>query len=176
VTDPGEITILVRRFQAGDPAAGDELFKRLWPKLRRIAASYLRKERRNYTLRETELIHESFIKIIGGQPIDWRNQAHFLAIVSVNMFRILTDRGRRKRDHVPLVDLPGKNKLELSVMLNELLDALKAESPTKFNVVVFRSYLGCTTKETAQLLGLTEDVVEHEWYRGRKWLFEKLSQ
>ena len=57
-----------------------------------------------------------------------------------------------------------------------LLDELEKESPTKCSVVVFRSYLGLSTRETAEKLDLTEAVVEHEWHRARRWLYQRLSE
>ena len=90
----------------------------------------------------------------------------------------------RKRGNYKLLPLDGlpegllgrRNWLELSVTIDKLLDELEEESPTKCSVVVFRSYLGMSTKETAEKLDLTEAVVEHEWHRGRRWLYERLSE
>lgn len=79
-------------------------------------------------------------------------------------------------DGLPEGALAKKNWLEISVAIDKLLDELEKKDPTKCSVLVCRAYLGLAIKETAETLGLTEAVVEHEYHRARRWLFERLSE
>jgi len=184
VTDPGEITRLLHRWRDGDRSVEQPLFELMLPELRKLAARCLSKERPNHTLQKSALVNECFLKLLGTKKqIDWLNQGHFLAISTRAMRQILIDYARKRGkaiflpwEIVPESLLKRKNWLEISIIVDCLLDELEKESPTKYQVVVFRSYLGLDTKETAEKLGLTDAIVEHEWHRARKWLYKKLSE
>lgn len=182
-TNPKDITVLLHKWGEGDQAAGEELFKVLMPDLRRLAARCLRRERLGHTVQKSDLVNECFIKLLNAKKIDWRDRGHFFAIVVKKMRLFLIDYARKRGNYklLPLDGLPEgllakRNWLEISVTIDKLLDELEQESPTKCSVVVFRSYLGMSTTETAEKLDLTEAVVEHEWHRGKRWLFERLSE
>ena len=176
--DPEDITRLLHQWGAGDHDAGEKLFKLLMPDLRKLAARCLRREHPNHSLQRSELINES----LSTKKIDWRDRGHFFAIVTIKMRRFLIDYARAKKiKPIPLDDLPEgilakRNWLEIAVTVDGLLDELEKESPIKCSVVTCRSYLGLTTKETAEMLGLTENSVEHDWYRARRWLYKKMSE
>jgi len=180
--DDGEITILLHRWAAGDREAEQELFEKLQHALKQIAARCLRRERGNYSLSRTELVHELYIKLAEGKKIEFADRNHFFAICTMKIKWLLIDRAREdKVEFVAMEGLPEglfgyRNKLELMVAINTLLDELEKISVRRSCVVVLRSYLGCTSKETAKLLGITEDIVEHEYHKGRKWLFERLGE
>jgi RNA polymerase sigma factor (TIGR02999 family) len=151
--------------------------------LRKIAARCLRRERSNHTLQRSDLVDEVFMNLLTAKKIDWRDRGHFFAIVTVKMRRFLIDYARKRGDYKPLQleGLPegllaGRNWLEMAVAIDKLLDELEEQAPIKCSVVVFRSYLGLTTKETAEKLDVTEAVVEHEFHRARKWLYQRLSE
>lgn len=180
---PKDVTILLHKWGEGDQDAGEQLFTILMPDLRKLAARCLRRERPNHSLERTGLVNECFIKLLTAKKIDWRDRGHFFAIVTVKMRRFLIDYARKRGNYnpVPFDGLPdgllaGRNWMEQAVMIDKLLDELEEQSPMKCSVVVFRSYLGLSTRETADKLGLTEDAVEHEWHRARRWLFERLSE
>jgi len=182
-TSPKDVTVLLRKWGDGDQDAGEQLFNDLMPDLRKLAARCLRRERPNHSLQRTDLVNECFIKLLAAKKIDWRDRGHFFAIVTVKMRRFLIDYARKRGDYKPvqLEGLPegllaGRNWLEKVVTIDKLLDELEQQSPTKCSVVVFRSYLGLSTKETAEKLDLTEASVEHEWHRARRWLYQRLSE
>jgi RNA polymerase sigma factor (TIGR02999 family) len=182
VTDPQDITLLLRKWGGGDHEAGEQLFKLLMPDLRKLAARCLRRERPNHSVQRSELINECFLRLLSAKHIDWRDRGHFFAIVTIKMRRFLIDYARGKKiKPLPLDGLPEgllakRNWLEIAVTVDSLLNELEKESPTKCSVVTCRSYLGLSTKETAETLGLTEASVEHEWHRARRWLYQKLSE
>lgn len=181
-TSPKDITLLLHKWGDGDRDAGEQLFKLLMPDLRKLAARCLRRERPNHSVQRSDLVDECFIKLLNARKIDWRDRGHFFAIVTVKMRRFLIDYARRKKiKPLPLDGLPegllaGRNWLENAVAIDQLLDELEKEFPVRCSVVVFRSYLGLNTKETAEKLALTEASVEHEWHRGKKWLYQRLSE
>lgn len=177
-----DLTVLLHKWRDGDPDAEEQLFKLLIPDLRKLAARCLQSERPNHSVQKSDLVHECFIKLLNAKKIDWRDRGHFFAIVTVKMRRFLIDYARKKKiKALPLDGLPegllaGRNWLEKAVVIDELLDELEKEFPVRCSVVVCRSYLGLSTKETAEKLDLTEAVVEHEWHRGKKWLYQRLSE
>lgn len=181
--DPTEITILLRRWTAGDRDAGEQLFVKLQNDLKRIAAACLRRERKNHTLRRTEMVGMLYIALAQGKKIDWADRNHFFAICTIKLRRILIDHAK-KYHKVELVALDGlpedlfgrRTKLEVMVAVDRLLDELEKESVRKCCVVVLKSYVGFSDKETSELLGVTVDVVEHEFHRARKWLYQRLTE
>ena len=180
--DDGEITILLHRWAAGDREAEQELFEKLQHDLKQIAARCLRRERPNHSMQKTELVNELYIKLAKSKKIEFADRNHFFAICTMKIKWLLIDKAREdKVEFVAMEGLPEglfgyRNKLELMVAINTLLDELEKISVRRSCVVVLRSYLGCTSKETAKLLGITEDIVEHEYHKGRKWLFERLGE
>ncbi len=178
-----DITLLLHRWAGGDKDAGEQLVKELMPDLKKLAARCLRRERRNHTVERSELVDECFLRLLTARKIDWRDRGHFFAIVTIKMRQYLIDYARKRGDYkpIPLDGLPEgilarRNWLELALTIDKLLDELEEKSPVRCSVVVFRSYLGLSTKETAEKLDLTEAVVEHEWHRARRWLYERLSE
>jgi RNA polymerase sigma factor (TIGR02999 family) len=154
----------------------------LMPDLRKLAARCLRRERPNHSVQRSDLIQECLLRLLGAKHIDWRDRGHFFAIVTIKMRRFMIDYARRKKiKPLPLDGLPEgllarRNWLEIAVTVDSLLDELEKESPMKCSVVVCRSYMGLSTKETAEMLGRSEASVEHEWHRARRWLYQKLSE
>jgi RNA polymerase sigma-70 factor (ECF subfamily) len=181
-TSDKDLTVLLHRWRDGDPDAEEQLFRLLMPDLRKLAARCLRSERPDHSVQKSDLVNECFLRLLNARNIDWRDRGHFFAIVTVKMRRFLIDYARKKKiKPLPLDGLPAgllaeRNWLEKAVAIDELLDELEKEFPVRCSVVVFRSYLGLSTKETAEKLALTEAVVEHEWHRGKKWLHQRLSE
>lgn len=180
--EPREITILLRRWTAGDQGALNQLFELLEPELKQLARRLLVREGRNHTLQRTELVNELFLKLANSQKIDFVDRNHFIAVCTMKVKWTLIERVRAKAvDIVAMDGLPEglfgySSRVELMLVLSELLDKLARADPTKYSVVVLRSYLGCTTKEVGELLGISENIVEHEFHRGRKWLFKNLGE
>lgn len=180
--DDGEITILLRRWMAGDRSVEQEIFNKLLQELKLIAGRCLRRERGNHSLGRTELVHELYIKLAEGKKIQFADRNHFYAVCTMKIKWLLIDEARKKRiSFVAMEGLPEglfgySSRLDLMVAINTLLDELEKISVKQSCVVVLRSYLGCTNKETAKLLGMTEDIVEHEYHKGRRWLVERLGE
>src|SRR5262245_51819394 len=89
-----EITELLQQWGTGRRDALDRLLPQIYGELRRLASSYLRRERSDHTLQATALVHEAFLKLIDQRAVRWQNRAHFFGIAAQAMRRILVDHAR----------------------------------------------------------------------------------
>ena len=184
VSDDHDITVLLRQWHAGDPAAGEEIFRLLMPDLKRIAQRCLRRERPGHTLQSTELLNEGYMKLAEANPaIDWRDRGHFFAICTIKLRRFLIDYARRKPkwDFLSIEDLPegimaGRNRMEVRLAVDRLLDELEKEAPMACAVLVAKIYIGYDVKEIAKTFDLSLRSTERHLHDGRKWLFARLSK
>lgn len=181
---PEDITILLHRWHEGDQAAGDELFRLLMPTLQKIAARLRHREHPDFSLQRTELINELYSKLVdANHAIDWRDRGHFFAIFTIKLRRFLIDRARSKPtpELLSIEDLPegimaGRNRLEVRLTVDRLLDELEKESPTTCGILVAKIYFGYEVKEITEKFGLPERTVERHLHDGRKWLFQRLGK
>jgi len=180
-----EVTRLLIAWRRGEPAALDELIPLVYDELRRIAAHYMRQERRGHTLQTSALVNEAFLRLI-DQTVDWRNRAQFFGIAARLMRQILVDHarhhGRAKRGggqiQVALdeaLDVAKTRDADL-VALDEALTALAQFDPQQSRVVELRYFGGLTIAETAEVLGVSDSTVEREWNLARAWLLLELSR
>ncbi len=177
-----EITQLLHRWSTGDHDAEGRLFELVLPELRVLAARYLRRERSGHTLQPTALVNEAFLRLAAAKDIDWHDRGHFLALAARVMRRHLIDHARSRPDvHFLALDglpeyvLSNHTKLELVVAVDELLDELGKEFPQRRSVVELKFFLGLTDVEASEALNLNLHTFQREWYRARRWLFERLS-
>ena len=182
MANPGEITVLLRRWQTGDKDAEAQLFELLTPELRKLAGYCFRGERPNHTLQPTAILNEAFLRLAAIRNIEWQERGQFLAIAARIMRRLLIDyaRSRPAVQFAPLEDLPeavqrDRTPRELQIALNALLDELQAESARKRTIVDLKNVLGFTDEEVAETLDLPLRTVQREWHGARKWLFERMS-
>jgi RNA polymerase sigma factor (TIGR02999 family) len=92
-----DITELLLAWSRGDRQAGEELLPRLYGELRRMAARYLARERRDHTLQPTALVHEAFLRLVDQRQVEWQSRAHFFAVAATAMRRVLLDHTRRRQ-------------------------------------------------------------------------------
>ena len=165
--------------------AADALFEAVYNELRRLAQRYLRNERRDHTLQPTALVHEAYLRLVGGEPIDWQNRAQFFSVASQVMRHILVDHARRhtadKRGNGAIrhsldeaVDLASEENIDL-VALDEALRKLAALDPEQCRVVELRYFGGLTIPEIAEVLQIGEITVSRRWKTAKLWLHEALS-
>src|SRR5215469_16761346 len=180
--DSTEITQLLHRWRGGDQQAESELFELVLPELRMLAARYLRRERNGHTLQPTALVNEAFLRLAAAKNIDWHDRGHFLALAARVMRRHLIDHARSRPDvhflaleGLPEYVLSNHTKLELVVAVDELLEELGKESPQRRAVVELKFFLGLTDNEASDALNLSLHTFQREWYRSRRWLFDRLD-
>ncbi|MCU1235353.1 MAG: polymerase, sigma subunit, family [Candidatus Solibacter sp.] len=179
---PPEITQLLKQWRCGDAGAEARLFEVLMPDLHRIAASYFRGEREGHTLQPTALVNEGFLRLAAAKGVDWQDRGHFFVIAARIMRRCLIDHARA-RPEVQFLSLEGlpegvlgqRGKLETALAIDGLLEEMGAEFPQRCSVVEMKFFLGMTDEEAADALGLSLHTLQREWYRARRWLFEKLN-
>jgi RNA polymerase sigma factor (TIGR02999 family) len=182
---PGPVTQLLARVSAGEDDAIDRLFPLVYQQLRQAAESVLRSERPGHTLQPTALVHEAYLKLVGGGAIPARDRSHFLSIAARAMRQILVDharrRGARKRGHgdTPLpLDLPIADGRGLAfdelVALDDALEHLSENSPRLRSVVELRFFAGLNEEQIAETLGVTTRTVQRDWVRARAWLYREV--
>jgi RNA polymerase sigma factor (TIGR02999 family) len=152
------------------------------PDLRAIAARQFRGERADHTLQPTALVNEAFVRLSRAKHIEWKDRGHFFAIAATMMRRILIDHARSRPDAkiLPLEGLPDEflrqwTPLEQAITIDRLLDQLREESPQQWRVVELKFWFGMTDEEAAEALDLTLRSLQREWFRARKWLYERLT-
>jgi RNA polymerase sigma factor (TIGR02999 family) len=180
------VTALLQAWGEGDLAARDRLFPLVYGDLRRRAAHYLRRERPGHTLQPTALVHEAYLRLAGPKRMAWTGRAHFLAVASQAMRRVLVDHARGKRAgkrwghsvQVPLEEEAATSQpreVDL-ILLDESLDELASLSPGQAQLVELRYFGGLTTEESAEVLGVSIATVERRWNLARAWLFRRVTQ
>jgi RNA polymerase sigma factor (TIGR02999 family) len=182
---PSDVTRLLSEWSEGNQAALDELAPLVYADLHVRARSYLRHERPDHTLQPTALIHEAYMRLVNENPPEWNGRAHFFAIASRIMRRILVDHARRhaanKRGsgvaEVSLeeVIVPARSESADLLALDEALRRLAVFDERKCRIVEMRYFGGCTVEETAEALGVAGITVMREMRLAEAWLRRELS-
>jgi RNA polymerase sigma factor (TIGR02999 family) len=181
-----EVTRLLKEWSDGQEQALDRLVPEIHRELRKLAASYLRKERPEHTLQPTALVNEAFLKLIDQRAVKWQNRAHFFGIAAQAMRRILVDHARahsasKRGDGVrtiPIDDVVivgGTVDIDL-LALDEALTRLAAIDPQQSRVVELRYFGGLTMEETAEVMHISPATVGREWRMAKAWLFAELGR
>lgn len=185
MSDPRDVTKLLR-LSRHDAVAQDRLYALVYDELRNVARNQLRSEREGHTLQPTALANEVYLKMLGQEHVEWQNRAHFFALASRAMRRILVDharaRLREKRgsgaEHVPLdavTQTPARDPDTDLVALDDVLSRLKEQDPVKCQIVEMRYFVGLTNAEIAEVLGVSSRTVERQWRYAKAWLFRALQ-
>jgi len=187
LSDRERITRLLHDWQAGQRAALDRLLPLVEGELRRLARIHMQHERADCTLQPTALVNEVYLRLAALKAMDWRDRAHFFAMASRLMRRVLVDAGRARRagkrgrgavrvsvDEAREVDARA-NLLPEIVELDEALTALTALDERKARVVELRFFGGLTVEETAAVLEVSAETVARDWRTARLWLRRELA-
>ena len=182
-----EVTHILDAVERGDPHAAEELLPLVYAELRKLAAQRLAGEQPGQTLQATALVHEAYVRLVGGeQPHGWNGRGHFFAAAAEAMRRILVETARRKGrvrhgggrtridlDQVAAVDDDGGADDHL--VLDEALGRLEADQPEVAAVVKLRYFAGMTAGQAAEALGLSRRTADRHWAFARAWLFDALG-
>lgn len=187
---PGEITLLLRRWEQGEPSSFDELAPLVYDQLRAVAEAYLRKERPGHTLQATAVANEVFVDLLRLRRVSLRDRSHFFAFAAKLARRILVDSSRRasavKRgsafQRIPLdlelgwIDAArGTDDHEGTLDLATALDELAELDPAKTRALELRYFLGCTVEETADLMEAPKRTIERSLEFSLAWLRQRLG-
>lgn len=182
--DP-KLTQALADWRNGDQDAGTRLFAAAYQELRRLAAWQLQRERPGHTLQATALVNELYLKMFGGEPVDWQDRAHFFAVAAQQMRRLLVDYAR-----AGLAEKRGGGRAKLSLTevkglaapsedalldLDAALTRLEALDPRAARIVELRYFGGATEQETAEAAGVSVATVKRDWDFARTWLISQLK-
>ncbi len=180
-----DITQLLLAWSNGDREALEELTPLVYREMKKLAESYLRRERAGYTLQPTALAHEAYLRLIDQQNVRWQNRAHFFGIAAQAMRRILVDHARarmaEKRGSGLAVSLDEAidvthQRADQLVALDEALKTLAELDLQQSRVVELKYFGGMTLEETAEVLGVSRATVVREWRMAKAWLYDELSK
>jgi RNA polymerase sigma factor (TIGR02999 family) len=164
----------------------------VYTELRSIAARHLRSERPGHTLQPTALANEAYLRLRGLGDVPWHDRAHFFAIASRIMRRVLVDHARanlaqKRGAGSPMVQLhdgldhdlsagvaPAMDAAQL-IDLDRALDQLAAEEPRLSRLIELRFFGGLGIEEASALLGCSPRTAKRDWTFARAWLLHRLS-
>jgi RNA polymerase sigma factor (TIGR02999 family) len=167
------------------------VMRRLDPELQKLAAHYLRRERRNHTLDAEGLVNETYIRIAAQRKVEWRNREHFFGIAAQTMRRLLCDYARQRRSikrggphrgrKVSMNDFDidqiadSTRDPDLILEIEMALEKLASRDPVAAELVELRYYSGFTLEDAAQILDIPARTLSRRWKIARAWLFRELN-
>jgi RNA polymerase sigma factor (TIGR02999 family) len=181
-----DVTQILSAIEQGDPQAAEQILPLVYDELRRLAAAQLAQERPGQTLDATALVHEAYLRLVGGEKAQgWDGRRHFFAAAAEAMRRILVESARRKqrlkhgggRAREPEGrDVAAPEKPEGLLALDEALSRLATTSPQAAALVKLRAFAGLTNAEAASALGISPRKATQVWAYARAWLREELGE
>jgi RNA polymerase sigma factor (TIGR02999 family) len=182
----GAVTQLLSELRGGDQEAANRLVPLVYSELRRMAGAYMQRERPGHTLQATALVNEAYLRLVGGEPGQWQNRAHFFAIAAHTMRQVLLEHARRrhaaKRGGVDArkVDfdaelLIDEHKLEDVLLIDDLLNRLALLDPRQSRLVELRFFGGLNLEEAGEVMGVSPTTLKREWRLAKAWLSRELG-
>ena len=180
-----EITLWLDAARGGDRAAMDQVLATLYQELHAMARRQLAGQH-GQTLDATALVHEAYLKLIGGQAARFDDRAHFFAYAASAMRSVVVDYARQRLaqkrggDQHRVTDLPedieGGIRLDEDMLgLDTALTRLHAVEPRLTQVVELRYFAGLSELEIAALLQRSERSVRRDWQKARMFLLASLK-
>jgi RNA polymerase sigma-70 factor (ECF subfamily) len=179
-----EVSTLLHAWSGGDQSALDRLTPIVYEELRRLARRYLKREHTGHSLQTTALVNEAYMRLVDYKRMQWQDRAHFFAVSSQVMRRILVEHARRhnlKRggdvQHLSLEEaaLVGDDRAADLVALDDAMNSLARQDPRKVQVVEMRFFGGLSVEETAEVLKVSPVTVMRDWSTARAWLYRELT-
>jgi RNA polymerase sigma factor (TIGR02999 family) len=181
-----DVTRALSAIEAGEPQAAEQLLPLVYDELRRLAAHKMGRELPGQTLAATALVHEAYLRLVDTEKAQqWNSRGHFFAAAAEAMRRILVERARHKRSLKAGGDV---RRLELAeveppavepdvdlLALNDVLDNLEKHDRRMAEVVKLRFFVGLTTAEAAEALGISVSTANNYWAYARCWLRHELA-
>lgn len=177
-----DVTRILAAIEKGDVRAVDELFPLVYQELRQLAAQRMSKEVPGQTLQATALVHEAYLRLVGGEEQKWSSRRHFFSAAAEAMRRILIDNARRKKS---LRHGGGRMRIQLDervltkdddlltenlLALDEALEKFAKKHKIKAELVKLRYFAGLTIEQAANVLDISHASAERYWDFARSWL------
>ncbi|MHC4450502.1 MAG: ECF-type sigma factor [Planctomycetota bacterium] len=181
-----EVSRILRAAVDGAPVDQAALLPLVYDGLRAIAARKMDRERPGHTLGPTALVHEAYVRLVGGGPMSWSGKSHFYAAAAESMRRILVDHARareskkrgggRLRLALDVVDLASREDPLEILALDEALSRLEQQDERMAAIVKLRFFAGLEDEETAQALNVSRRTVCREWTMARAFLQREMGK
>jgi len=182
----GDVTrILAELRGAGREETLNRLVPAVYAELRAAARAQLHHERPDHTLQATALVHEAYLRLLGGNYPTWNDRQHFFRAAAEAMRRILVEharsRARVKRGGNPVraslsdINVAVEEHPVEVLALDDAIRRLEEQDPTAAEVVRLRFFAGLSVEETGRTLDLSERTVKREWAFARAWLYDALG-
>jgi len=181
-----DVTRILEELRNGDRGAIDRLLLAVYTELRQLAARKLSHERPGQTLQATALVHEAYLRLLGGQAIQWDSSAQFFTAAAEAMRRILVEAARRKGrlkhgggrhrqevDEADAIVMPDSTDL---LALDEALEKLAREDQVKAELVKLRYFAGLTVEQAGRVLGISRATADRYWTFARTWLYYEITK
>ncbi len=182
--EQGDVTRILAAIGEGEGRASEELLPLVYEELRKLAAQRMAREQPGQTLQPTALVHEAYLRLVGGGPVEWNSRGHFFAAAAEAMRRILVDRARRrgrirygggrKRAPLGLENVAAEEKSQDLLVLDDALHRLEREDERMSRIVMLRFFAGLSVQDTAQALGISPMTVKRDWACARAWLYDEI--
>jgi len=176
-----DVTRILAQIEQGDPQATEKLLPLVYEELRKLAAAKLAQEKPGQTLQATALVHEAYVRLVGGQQAQqWNSRGHFFGAAAEAMRRVLVEQARSKksskrggdRERVDLVDMTTcpNPRVDDLLDLDDALTKLAQVDPAAAKLVELRVFAGMAVEDAAELLGVSPRTAKRTWAYARAWL------
>jgi RNA polymerase sigma factor (TIGR02999 family) len=181
-----DVTRILLDIEQGDAKAAEQLLPLVYEELRKLAAQKLAHEKPGQTLQATALVHEAYLRLVGGDPgRPWSGRGHFFAAAAEAMRRILVENARRKgrikhgggrgRQHADLDALDAGGPPQELLALHEALEQFALRDPLKAKLVELRFFAGLTLPQAAECLDISPSTADRAWRYARAWLYAAMG-
>ena len=182
-----KVTRILSAIEEGDAHAAEQLLPLVYEELRKLAAQKLAQEKPGQTLQATALVHEAYLRLVGGDSDQhWNSRGHFFAAAAEAMRHILVDSARRKRSRKRGGDrdrvafdvgycADTQNAEEVQAV-SEALAGLAATDAQAAELVKLRYFAGLSIPETAEVLNISPRTADRLWAYARAWLRRAIGE
>lgn len=181
-----EITLLLVRLKSGENKVYEKLYPLIYDELKQLAYRHMKHQRADHTLSRTELVHETYLKMIDQTTINFSDKSHFLAIASKCMRQILIDHARKKHaqkrggknkdlTYIDEIFSMQEKKAKELIDIDDALNELEKLNERLAIVVEMRFFGEMTIEDTAKALNISKSTVKRDWMKARGWLYKALK-